>query len=622
MAPGLTDNECSVCQKRKSRRWFVPLDDESPPLCKSCHAKNAKSGLKKPPPLTCTIVEKDGKRIGYARPNPESAFRRSALLYKASEDEAQSLVEATGTSSDAPDLAKVSDRPENPSPTDDAQVLLEVAAPGGQQSGSAINGGRADPGPQTAGGVLPPSVLATKEQLQESREELPADLRARELARKPQKEAAKVDGRRGAGASSEQGQEGSVLPALPASAGQQESPQDVAEVPRKGVLAPAIGQEADFLAAHIVEGARRRSKRRVSQESASDVLMTSARKPSGVKRAKRKTAVETDAEEERPEKKRSLQEIDERSVQRVSKPAPKAAHAEKLSPSAEERGEEVEKASYGTGQQCVGCGATASRRWYGGGNKCSKCYDREYEKKRRARSGGSEGEGSAPSNEVWGVEAPGAFQLAINGSEPSGGVKRKRGRPPLGKPKPLPGKNVAAEPNEPGRKRGRPPLGKPKAPPEEETAKPDEPGRKQGRAPLGTSNPPAGKEMAAEPDEAGQCADCGRRETSRWYGGAGGPQSQCQKCREKGLGGVCQSCGAESSSVWYGGSQGPRTTCSACYAERLNPKDSGAALEGAAKGGSLSAEMNVSEAVSGEGIPLTRELVSRRVEVWCPVDNR
>lgn len=41
-------------------------------------------------------------------------------------------------------------------------------------------------------------------------------------------------------------------------------------------------------------------------------------------------------------------------------------------------------------KQCAACGVTQSRRWYGasaGACKCSKCYDREYDMKKRAREG-------------------------------------------------------------------------------------------------------------------------------------------------------------------------------------------------------------------------------------------
>ncbi|GAQ87555.1 hypothetical protein KFL_003600150 [Klebsormidium nitens] len=386
----------------------------------------------------------------------------------------------------------------------------------------------------------------------------------------------KTIGRKCSGAYEPGGQQqgSTVLPALPSSVEQgneQKRGEGAAEVLRRGVLAPTVVQEWDLRGAEDVEGTRR-SKRRLAQGGSRDALMTSVGEPSSAKHAKRKAAVEAEMEEEPPEKKRSLREIDKRSAKQGSDPTPDSALAAGYS--VEECGGDIEEAGEAGGQQCVGCGVTESRRWYGGGNTCSKCYNREYERNRRARSGGNSAEGSVPHNggpKVAALEpSPNqGLQKETKSSEPTGELKRNRGRPPLGAPK------------------------------------------SSGK-----------KTVAAEVCEAGRCADCGTRKTPQWHAGAGEPETQCQKCHDQGLGGVCHRCGAKSSCNWCKGPEEPKPTCSSCYVKLSEAKTDGGPA-GAARGESpLSETKAAPEAVSGEGIPLTGALVSRRVEFWCPVDNR
>ncbi|GAQ87699.1 hypothetical protein KFL_003710050 [Klebsormidium nitens] len=453
MVAALT-NECSVYKERKSRRWFVCQEDnESPLICKTCNATDAKRKSEPPPPLMCTIVQKGGKTIGYARPNPEATIKRSAAIFRASQDEAQGVIETTSISPTAENLGKTSVKLKDSAPEENASAPEKVAALGGQQEGSAV----------------------------------PMD--------------------------------------LPSSAGQeseQHRGEEAGAVQRGGVLAPAGVQEWDLRTAAMSS-------------------MTLDGEHFGAKHAKRKTAVEAEVEVEAPEKKRSLREIHKRSAKRGPDPTPDSALAAEHSE--EECDVDIEGAADAVGQQCVGCGVTESRRWYGGGNTCSKCYNREYERNRRARSGGNSAEGSVPHNEGPTVAAlepsPNqGLQKETESSEPTGDLKRKRGRPPVGAPKSSGKKEVAAEAYEPGR-----------------------------------------------------CADCGtRRKTPQWHAGAGGAKTQCQKCHDQGPGGVSKE-------------DGP------------SPNAAGGKIP--------SPEMKAApEKVPGEGIPLTGALVSRRVEVWCPIDNR
>lgn len=122
----------------------------------------------------------------------------------------------------------------------------------------------------------------------------------------------------------------------------------------------------------------------------------------------------------------------------------------------------------------------------------------------------------------------------------------------------------------------------------------------------------------------GRCADCGTEDSSVWHLGAGGPRTRCRKCHHLRWGGPCHLCGSQKTCMWYSGAKGPKTTCSKCYGKFLRPrKDSASGGARRTFGGGTSAQQaGTVKAGRRRGIPLDAGLVSRRVEIWWPLDKK
>lgn len=527
---------CETCGTASRSRWH-PGTNPDAKLCHACYSKKHK----KQPPLEVKVVERDGKTVGYARPNPRSTVRRSAVSKRASVDEARDTAEASVVSLGASHLqtgsAEGEDAQAGEPCSEEAGTLQGASHPGGAHDEAARDGARGSLSDASTLMAMPTSGGKAEDGAQEAATE-------------------------GEQVGSESAQKEEDLAVV----------EEIATPPTGGVPDPAgTSLEKDQTGKSSQEGADR-APATVLQETPSSV---------SVKRRLRNSeegAAEAAGEDEGPQKKRSLREMEKRSPKRGPKSVSGIGPAVVPRKGGRGEGGSGEGLAGNGGKRCDDCGATESRAWYGmsqGVCRCSICYSRDYEKNRRAQRSG------AKELELLRLDAGKGGSLRL-------GSKRKQ---PLQSPC-----KSGASVGTPG--------------PAQKGGK-----RKQGEASRGAPGPSKRRSEPGQESEPGLCTDCGTRESSHWYRGPRGPRTQCRKCYDRVWGGPCHLCSADVSCMWYGGPNGPRTTCSTCYGRYFRPKKDSAA-------GEVSKRSLPQKPVSlGRGVSLDAELVSRRVGILWPIDG-
>ncbi|GAQ92187.1 hypothetical protein KFL_009410030, partial [Klebsormidium nitens] len=276
---------CEACGKESSSRWHPGANPDAK-LCHACYGKKQK----KEPPLKVDMVEEDGKTVGYARPNPLSAVRRSAAAVRASVNEVQDAAEALGISSGAANLLGGSGEAEEP----------EAPGPPSEDAGTFPGASNLLVGADEAAGdgtTEPPGDAATL---------LALPTLGDQSVTAPQGVQEMAGGVEKAG-------EGEL--------------QKEADLIILGDSSPAAGRATEP-AVGVLELAGKRQTRQSSQGEAGGASPRTRAKPSasaGGKRSLRSSmegAAEASAEEDGPKRKRSLREIHQGSPKRAPPKVP------------------------------------------------------------------------------------------------------------------------------------------------------------------------------------------------------------------------------------------------------------------------------------------------------------